>query len=715
MAEEESRVASDHAKRGVVLKALTLGGGPIDDSVQDSNALSAASETDKAFNATGALEPPYAPTALAFMYEHSPALRSCIDAYVTNIDAFGHRLEPVIDLDSDTANARIAEVIIAERASIPGAKEAGVSPRPSEDEVLVRREIIAQEMVAEKARVEAFFDFAVEDTSFVAWRKRLRQDLEVTGNAYAEVMRDDTRTVAEFGYLPSWTVRLMPQDAGRTQYESIRREGPLDYVKQRKRKYFRRFVQIVESRTVYFKEYGDPRPMGARTGVFYASDDELQKAVRDGADVAATEIMHFKLPSPASPYGVPRWISALLSILGSRAAEEVNYDYFDNKAVPPLALIIANGSLGKGVLERINAHMQELKGKKNYHKVLLIEAESDGGPFDSNGERTTVKFQPLTEAQQKDGLFLEYDQANIDKVGMVFRMPRLLRGDVRDFNRATAEAAIEFAEQQVFGPEREEFDFFINRKVMTELDAKHWQFRSNAPSVRNPEALTTMISTLVMAGVLTPSEARQLAGGVFGLELAQIDAAWTKQPIQLTLAGIPVQAAAPSTYSGEGDTVDASYQAGALGASLALTPTAFGAVVTVNEARAAQGLGPLLLPDGSEHPDGRLTVTEYQNKQQREQFSRFPFGGAQGGIPGIGAVGVGIPGLPPLKQLPVASVSADTAANQLMAIRKSLEAMEAFDGAREWMAAHREQLGELSPEVLGNIFGSRRRRKGQTK
>ena len=41
--------------------------------------------------------------------------------------------------------------------------------------------------------------------------------------------------------------------------------------------------------------------------------------------------------SPRSPYGVPRWVGTLLSVLGSRQMEEVNYLYFENKSVPPMA------------------------------------------------------------------------------------------------------------------------------------------------------------------------------------------------------------------------------------------------------------------------------------------------------------------------------------------------------------------------------------------
>ena len=55
------------------------------------------------------------------------------------------------------------------------------------------------------------------------------------------------------------------------------------------------------------------------------------------SDGPATEILHFRVHNPRSAYGVPRWIGNLLAVLGSRQAEEVNFLYFENKSVPPLA------------------------------------------------------------------------------------------------------------------------------------------------------------------------------------------------------------------------------------------------------------------------------------------------------------------------------------------------------------------------------------------
>jgi capsid portal protein len=233
---------------------------------------------------------------------------------------------------------------------------------------------------------------------------------------------------------------------------------------------------------------------------------------------------------------VPRWVGTLLSVMGSRQMEEVNYLYFENKSVPPMALLVSGGRLSDASVPRIERFIEEnLKGKANFHKILILEA--DGGGTGDAG-RAKIELRPLTDAQQQDALFQQYDQRNIDKVGAAFRLPPLLRGDGRDFNRSVAEAQLRFAEDQVFQPERDEFDFLVNRKLLADMGVRFWRFRSQTPVTRDPERMTNMVEKLVRVGVLTPEEGRLLAGDIFNREFRKIGDDWTKRPITLTLAGV---------------------------------------------------------------------------------------------------------------------------------------------------------------------------------
>jgi PBSX family phage portal protein len=522
-------------ERVEALKAFVIG----DETARETSR--AVDEVTKSFEQAGAIVPPYDPRVLNDLFENSSALRPNVDAYATNIDANGFHLEPSVSLSGDDARKIVRDAIYLERLEARD-KGSAVDPIPSEDEVAERIKLVDQAMALEQMRVLSFFDACTVEESFTSLRRRTRQDLEVTGNAYWEILRDDRGRVTQFVYLPVSTMRLTTQGREFVPVIVPRRLTPITVIREKRSRRFRRFVQIVEGSprsTVFFKELGDPRVMSSKTGTYYTND--LAMKAKEGADATtATEVFHFRIPSSGTPYGVPRWVGALLSVFGTRHAEEVNYLYFENKSVPPLAMLVSGGRVSADSVKRIESYVEnQIKGKKNFHKILIIEAEPTGGDIENNG-RMKIELRPLTQAQQSDALFQKYDERNADKVGIMFRLPRMLRGDVRDFNRSTAEAALEFAERQVFGPERVEFDFTINRFVLADLDVRYWKFVSNSVQVRDPQVMANIIAKLKSANVLVAADARELVGElVFDRKLPEIDADWIYQPEMLTQVGIP--------------------------------------------------------------------------------------------------------------------------------------------------------------------------------
>ena len=530
-----SEAAAAHqadARLQTILKAVVVGA-----RAQDPASRPGGEELTGAFTAAGAIEPPYDPEALCLLMEHSNSLRQNVDAYATNIDGFGHRFEPAIDFDADDADQRVGDTIYLERLA---ARDKGDLPAdavlgPTDEEVATRKRELQQLARIERARLESFFDFCCFDHSFVDLRRRTRQDLEVTGNAFWEVLRDGRGDIARLVYVPSYSVRLLPLDTMPVEVEDRIRISPVTFEQASARRRLRRYLQIQGVETVYFKSFRDPRVVSRRTGRVFDDIEALLEANPD--DGPASELIHFAVHSPRSPYGVPRWVGTLLAVLGSRQMEEVNFLYFENKSVPPLALLVSGGRLSETSVPRIERFIEEnLKGKTNFHKVLILEAEAGSGAGDN--ARAKIELKPLTDAQQHDALFQVYDERNIDKVGSSFRLPKLLRGESKDFNRATAESALRFAEDQVFQPERDEFDFLMNRQLLADMGIRFWRFRSQTPVTRDPERMTTMVEKLVRVGVLTPEEGRFLAGDIFNREFRKIGDDWTKRPITLTLAGI---------------------------------------------------------------------------------------------------------------------------------------------------------------------------------
>ena len=611
-----------HESRSSILKARVVGGDR-----PPSQASQATSEDDAlAYGFSGAVLPPYDPEMLTLLLEHSNSLRQNIDAYVVNTHAHGYHFEPIIDLNSDDANTRIAGLVFQARQRKLGKPDPKIADPnqqaelPTAEEVAEARKELEEQMGMEKSRLKRFFTNCSLDVSFDQLCMMTEMDKELIGNGYWEVLRDEAGEIAQFNYIAGQTMRLMPLDPCPIEVTEKVRVDDVTWGEITRMKRFRVYVQTIcagasstGEEVVFFKELGDPRLISRKTGQSWVSLKAMTDA--DPTDGAATEVLHFKVHSPRTAYGVPRWIGQLLAVLGSRQVDEINFDYFNNKGVPPLAFLVSGGRVTEETVNRLEDHISSrIRGKDNFHKVLFIEAEGANSQMGENTGRAKIEMKPLTGAQHNDALFQKYDERNIDKVGMAFRLPRMLRGDIRDFNRATADAALNFAEKQVFAPLRAVFDFIINRKVLPRLGIRFYTFKSNAPELTDSTELGSLIAELTKEGVLTPFEARQLSQGVFNKELRNVTAPWTRQPIKLTLGGI-----APPAETAAGDapdlgTVDEPVQDTTAG-EIALTGTDLASIVTVNEMRNRSGLGDLKKPDGSKDPDGLLTVAEFKAKR----------------------------------------------------------------------------------------------------
>ncbi|NUP12899.1 MAG: phage portal protein [Polyangiaceae bacterium] len=510
----------------IIRKALVLGR-----EKAPPNALIAPEEEMGTFSEAGAIDPPYLPRDLVKMCGESAAILPNIGAYAVNIECFGYRLEPTIDLDAADADQKIRDAIILEK--IYDGEPAIV------DEVVVeakRIEIEAQ-MRLEKLQLDLFFEYACHDSSFIGLREKKRIDQEMTGNAYWEVIPDDGGRPGLLSHLPAVSTRLCPLDTQWLEVEVPQKISAIAYRKIKVKRRFRKYVQVINgAEAIYFKELDDPRTMSSRTGKIYESADMLAAAEPGARE--ATEVVHFAIYWPTSAYGVPRWIGTTPEILGSRAAAEVNLAYFSNKAIPPMAVLVSGGTLGQDSVERIESFLNDrVVGQENFHNVIVIEAEPAEGADGSARNNVKIELRPLMDAQLKDAIFLAYDAANTEKIGNSFRLPKLLRGDSADVNRATAEEAIGYAERQVFAPERNKDDDLINRRLFPRLGVRFWKFVSNGPVTRNPIELVDMVTKAVVANVITPREARELLKEAFQKEFKEIDEEWVDQPVAMLTGG----------------------------------------------------------------------------------------------------------------------------------------------------------------------------------
>lgn len=461
--------------------------------------------------ATGRIvEPPFDLLVLTMLIEHSTVLQPCVEAMEVNCDGYGHYFEPRVDV-----------------AKAPNEKTKGA---------------VAQE----KADLENFFNYCCVDDSFTALRRKTRRDRELTGNAYWEVIRNPvTNEIQGFNYIPSYQMRLGILDEDHTPFErkmaALQADGSVKIVTETVNKRFRRFVQIrlasmygrlaggltASYRMRWFKEYRDPRPIDCETGDVLTGEQLKNFTPEQKQKKLASEIIHWKLPAARTPYGLPRFIGNLVTIFGDRASDEINYVTLKNNNIPSMVVTVSNGQLTEATIGRIQEFVQtQIQGSENYSRFLIIEAESDteGGGLEAQ-PNTHISVQPLTQNQHKDQLFQEYSKNNGLKIRASFRLPPIFVGAADDYNRGTADTSRRLADEQVFKPERDEFDNAVNKLILAEKGIVYHKFVSQGPNITDDAAITALLMAAERTGGMSPDIARNLMAQILGKDMPKIDPA----------------------------------------------------------------------------------------------------------------------------------------------------------------------------------------------
>jgi PBSX family phage portal protein len=434
------------------------------------------------------MSPPVSLPVLMRMPNDNSILRQCLEAMVINTEGHGHRLEYI-------------------------------GPEGEEK---------SAEALAEKEHIEAFLKTLHPELSVTELRKRLRWDLEVFGFAFLEVLRDKQGLPIGLTHVPAQTMRVTTVDPTLVpvKTEGMRFGKRVDAITKRR---FRRYVQIIGTQKVWFKEFGDPRSLSPIDG-----KDMPGLAFED----SATEVIFLKQYVTGQVYGLPRWFNNLVAIQGSRQAELTNLDYFKENAIPALAVLVSGGFLHQETVEHIEEHVTAARGRASQNRVLVIEVEGNAESASRDGvvPAPRVELKPLAADRPQDGLFLEYDKAQTDKVRSSFRLPPIFTGHAQDYSHASAKTSYEVAEGQVFGPERAYIDETLNRNVLAPYGVKFWEVRSNPPRISDPEEVIKAITAFNTVGALTPNIAIGLANEQFGLDIQPITESWGDFPFEIVKA-----------------------------------------------------------------------------------------------------------------------------------------------------------------------------------
>lgn len=427
------------------------------------------------------LEPPYAMKTLEGLIQHNNALQPCIDAMVTNVHGTGCTIQYKTTKEEETA----------------------------EDKTDTKLE-----------EVKAFFDEVFPGVSFKQLRKLIGRDREVFGNAYVEVIRNLRGEMIMLRRLDPKLVRLVRLSDPLEVDMMLRRGGKEFKTKTVVR--FRRFVQSVGSDFVFFKEYGCPQEIDKKSGTLYDKGDKIRlfREKKLGSEI----IWLPKVPDVETSYGVPVWAPQMPSVLGSRKAEEHNLDYFDSGGVPPFMVFVHGGQMAPKAAEDLRNYMSSKPNAKQ--GVPVFEAYSTGGNLDGGGGSVRITVERFGQERQKDAMFESYDKNSEMKIRRAWRLPPLFVGGTEDYTFATAYASYTTAEAQVFAPEREEFDAWVNSTIMRELNPEgDIIYRSMPMTVQDVEKQLTGLELAAGQRAVSPTELVRNINGIVSLDLKVADGA----------------------------------------------------------------------------------------------------------------------------------------------------------------------------------------------
>ena len=404
---------------------------------------------------------------LKALVSNSTILPQCIRAYKNNIAGFGIGVRYACDCDKET-----------------------------------------DEMKAEWAKLEEILELLNMD----CMAKEIFEDIitarETYGIAYAEVIRNVKGDVVQLEYIkdtPSidMTCPLEPH----IEVDFFHKGKAV-----KRKKKFRKFRQSIGGKTVYFKEFGDPRTMNKTDGSYLKEEDPPLSE-----SMIANEIIDFPLGD--MPYGEVRWIGQVLTIDGNRRAEVLNNNYFRKGRHTPLMILIKGGTLSDDSYEKLQSYVNDIEGESGQHSFLVLETDTlESGTAMDEDKQPNVEVKDLASILQKDELFQEYQENGRKKTQSAFLLPDLYVGYTKDFNRSTSQACIEVTEKQVFQPERESLGWTINKRLLNGYRFRHVESYFMEPDVTDPDDVQKILNVTERAGGLTPNVAKELTYKTLGLD-----------------------------------------------------------------------------------------------------------------------------------------------------------------------------------------------------
>ena len=377
--------------------------------------------------------PPYNLDELAGFYENSFANHAAINAKVANTVGLGYTFE--------MTNAVMDRLEQAET-----------------DDQLARAH---RKIERAKSSVTDWLEDLNDEDTFTHVLEKVFTDVEATGNGYIEVGRTTTGEIGYVGHIPATTIRVRRL-----------RDG---------------YIQIVNQRTVYFRNFQQA-----------SSPNNITN------DPRPNELIHIKKYTPRnSYYGIPDVLAAATSLVGDQLAAKYNIDYFENKAVPRYIVTLKGAKLSVDAEDKLFRFLQSgLKGQS--HRTLYIPL-----PGDSGDNKVEFNMEPIENGVQ-EGSFEKYRKSNREDILMSHQVPMSKVGSTSGMSIAAALASDRTFKEQVARPAQRNLEKVINKIVKEKTDMLKFKF--NELTLTDENTQSQIDERYLKTQVVVPNEIRQRLG-----------------------------------------------------------------------------------------------------------------------------------------------------------------------------------------------------------
>ena len=238
----------------------------------------------------------------------------------------------------------------------------------------------------------------------------------------------------------------------------------------------------------YYSEFGCP----------YKVDEALGLPVLEESEEASYQIYHYRDYDSTTSYGKPNWISKLSPIISQIEAQALNLEFFSTSLIPNILVLLNDITANNSDIAHFQRSMMRKlpNEQRQNNKVVFLKSLSNGilsklkqsleGETASSSRVGSIEILKLNDAERRELLFGDSDKRWENIIRSSFKLPPILVGMTDDYNRATSQASLDMAEEQVFSSERKYLEDFIESILFGKAlgyGLKHHKIKLNISSV----------------------------------------------------------------------------------------------------------------------------------------------------------------------------------------------------------------------------------------